>query len=81
MFQLNEKSHYNLHYTSEFIIPPINRVYHDSDSVSYLWPKIWELISPVIRHINTFSRFKKATKENGNLLTANAGFAKHTQIA
>ena len=40
IFQLGEKSHYNLRYTSEFIIPPIHSVYHGSESVSYLGPKI-----------------------------------------
>ena len=55
IFQLREKSHYNLRYTSEFIIPPIHSVYHGSESVSYLGPKIWELNPPVIRQIDTFS--------------------------
>ena len=32
VFQLREKSHYNLLYTSEFIIPPIHSVYHGSES-------------------------------------------------
>ena len=79
IFQLREKSHYNLCYTSEFLIPPIHSVYHGSKSVSYLGPKIWELIPPVIRQIDTFSRFKKAIK-NGNLQTAYAGFAKHVYL-
>ena len=34
IFQLREKSHYNLRYTSEFIIPPIHSDYHGSESVS-----------------------------------------------
>ena len=76
-FQLREKSHYNLRYTSEFIIPPIHSVHHGSESISYLGPKIWELIPPVIRQIDTFPGFEKAIK-NGNLLTAHVGFAKHT---
>ena len=80
IFQLREKSHYNLRYTSEFIIPPIHSVYHGSESVSYLGPKIWELIPPVIRQIDTFSGFKKAIK-NGSLLAVHAGFAKHTYLA
>ena len=63
IFQLREKSHYNLRYTSEFIIPLIHSVYHGSKSVSYLGPKIWELIPPVIRQINTFSGFKKAIQK------------------
>ena len=80
IFQLREKSHYNLRYTSEFLIPLIHNVYHGSESVSFLGPEIWELIRPVIRQIDTFSGFKKAIK-NGNLLTAHAGFAKHIYLA
>ena len=48
IFQLREKSHYNLRYTSEFIIPSIYSVYHGRESASYLGPKIWELIPPII---------------------------------
>ena len=63
IFQLREKSHYNLRYTSEFIIPPIHSVHHGSESISYLGPKIWELIPPVIRQIDTFPGFEKAIKK------------------
>ena len=63
IFQLREKSHYNLRYTSEFIIPPSHSVYHGSESASYLGPTIWELILPIIRQIDTFSGFKKAIKK------------------
>ena len=40
IFQLTEKSHYNLRYTSEFIIPQIHSAYHGSESASYLRPKL-----------------------------------------
>ena len=63
IFQLREKSHYNLCYTFEFIIPPIHSVYYCSGSASYLGPKIWELIPSVIRQIDNFSGFKKAIKK------------------
>ena len=65
-FQLREKPHCNLRYTSEFIIPVIvlsHSVYHGRESASYLEPKLWELISLVIPQINTFSGFKKAIKK------------------
>ena len=35
IFQLREESHYNLRYTSNFVIPTIYSVYHGSKSVSY----------------------------------------------
>ena len=63
MFQLREKSYCNLRYTSEFIIPPIHSLYHGSESVSFLGPKIWELVPPEIRQIDAFSGFKKAIKK------------------
>ena len=79
IFQLREKSRYNLRYTTEFVIPPIHSVYHGRESASYLGPKLRELISTVIRQIDTLSGFKKAIK-NGNLPIALAGFAKHTYL-
>ena len=63
IFQLREESHYNLRYTSNFFIPLIHSVYHGSESTSYLGPKIWELIPPVIRQIESFKRFKKKIKK------------------
>ena len=39
ILQLREKSHYNLRYTSEFIIPP-SHVYHGSKCASYLGPRL-----------------------------------------
>ena len=32
IFQLRKKSHYNLRYAPEFIIPPIHSVYHGKES-------------------------------------------------
>ena len=48
IFQLREKYHYNLRYTTEFIIPPIHSVYHGRESAPYLGLKLWELIPTVI---------------------------------
>ena len=76
IFQLREKSNYNLPYTSEFIVPPIHSVYHGSESASHLGPKIWVLIPPVIRQIDTFSGFKKAIKK-WKPTNCPSGFAKN----
>ena len=51
IFQLREESHNNLPYISNFVIPLVHSVYHGSESASYLGPKIWELIPPVIQQI------------------------------
>ena len=78
IFQLREKSYYNLRYTSEFI-PPVHSVYHGSESASHLGPKLWELIPPVIPQIDTFSGFNKVIKK-WKLPISHAGFAKHTYL-
>ena len=53
---------------------------HGSESASYLGPKIWELIPPVIRQIESFNGFKKKNLKNGNQLIAHVGFPNlHTQ--
>ena len=64
LFQLREESHcYNLRYISKLFIPPIHSVYRGSESASYLGPKIWELIPPVIWQIESFDGFKKEMKK------------------
>ena len=50
-------------YASQFFIPPTHSVYHGSESASYFGPKLWELLPPVIRKIDTLSGFKKAIKK------------------
>ena len=48
MSQTKGEYYHNLHYTSEFIIPPIHSVCRGSYSALNLRPKICELISSVI---------------------------------
>ena len=42
-------------------IPPIHSVYNGRESVSYMSPKIWELIPPAFKQINPLSGFKKSS--------------------
>ena len=63
ILQIREESRYNLRYTSQFTISPIHSVYNSTESISYMGPKIWELIPPLSKQINSLSGFKKAIKE------------------
>ena len=49
IFQIREKSRYNLRYTSQFLIPPIHSVYNGRESASFMSPKIWKLIPPAFK--------------------------------
>ena len=53
IFQLREESQYNLRFISQFRSPPIRSVYNCRESVSYIAPKIWELIPSTIGQINS----------------------------
>ena len=63
IFQIREEYRYNVSYTSQFTILPICSVYNGRESVSFMSPKIWKLIPPAFKQINSFSGFKKAIKE------------------
>ena len=63
IFQVREKSRYNLCYTSPFTISPIHCVYNDRESLSYMGHKIWELMPHAFKQINSLSGFKKEIKE------------------
>ena len=40
LFEQNNEQHYDLRKNSQFTIPPIRTVYHGSESISFLGPKI-----------------------------------------
>ena len=63
IFQIREESCYNLRYTSQFTISPIDSFYNGRESVSFMGPKIWKLIPHAFKQIKSLSRFKKAIKE------------------
>ena len=69
IFKLRENTHYNLRYTSQFLVDPIQSVFNGSEPTSYLVSKIWEQIPFEIKNINSLVVLKKKL-ENGNLRIA-----------
>ena len=63
IFQLRKNTHYHLRHTSQFMAHPIHSVYNGSESASYLGPKIWELIPPEIKTIESLAGFKEKNKK------------------
>ena len=37
--------------------PPINTVYHGTENISYLRPKIWDLVSTNLKEISELDKF------------------------
>ena len=54
---------YNIRQNFQFSRPRINTVYHGTESVSSLGPKIWDLVPSNLKEINNLDKFKKAIKQ------------------
>ena len=54
---------YNLRQNSQFSRPRINTVYHGTESISNLGPKIWDLVPCNLKEINELDELKKAIKQ------------------
>ena len=51
--KLREENPYNLRHVSEFSRPMINSVYHGTESISFLGPKIWDILPEKLKNIET----------------------------
>ena len=60
--QMNEQ-HYDLRKNSQFTIPPIRTVYHGSESISFLGPKIWNILPDRLKNVNSIEAFKIQIKK------------------
>ena len=58
VFKLRDTPCYNLWQTSQFSTDPIHSVYNETESASYLGPKIWEQIPAEIKNKVSLDRFK-----------------------
>ena len=56
------QTHYNLRNPHHFAITSINSVYHGSESISNLGPRIWNLVSDRLKELNSISSFKHEIK-------------------
>ena len=53
---------YYLRKPSEFVRPKVHSAFHDKESISYLGPQIWDVITVEIRNLTTISAFKREVK-------------------
>ena len=50
--------YYNFRQNQDFRIRSVKSVYHGSKSISYLGPKMWEIVPAMIKETNSFNSFK-----------------------
>ena len=54
---------YNLQINSAFAMPNVKSVFHGSESISYLGPKIWDIVLLEMKELPSVVPFKKDIKE------------------
>ena len=62
IFNLKTENPYNLREVSEFFRPMVKSVYHGTESISYLGPKIWDILPEKLKNIDNLEHFKRETK-------------------
>ena len=62
IFPVN-RNPYNLRQNSQFSRPPINTMYHRTESISNLGPKIGDLVPSNLKEISELDKLKKAIKQ------------------
>ena len=78
LFRRRDNS-YNLRSNSNFAVPNVKSVFHGSESISYLGPKIWDIAPLELKDLTSLNAFKKGI-ENGNQKIVLAGYVMSLQI-
>ena len=53
---------YQLRHTSHFSIPPVRSVCNETERLSFLGPKIWDIVPIELKEVKTLSAFKSGIK-------------------
>ena len=57
------RNNYNLRHSSFFSIPYVKTVYHGSESLSNLGPRIWDLVPSTLKELDDVNSFKTQIKK------------------
>ena len=63
IFAREAESPYNLRRCNDFRIPSIRTVYHGSESITFLGPKIWNILNDETKQQTSLNSFKKSVKK------------------
>ena len=62
IFKLKDQSHYNLRYNFLFFRPLVKSVYKGTESLSFLGPKVWDILPDTYNDMPDLNSFKLALK-------------------
>ena len=60
IFKLKDQPQYNLRYNSLFSRPLVKSVYKGTESLSFLGPKIWDILPDTYKNLPNLDSFKVA---------------------
>ena len=63
VFTRMPENHYNFRHRSDFIVPFARTVYHGTESISYLGPKIWDIVPSELKKAQSLNGFKKSIRK------------------
>ena len=63
IFKLKDQSQYNLRYNFLFSRPLVKSVYKGTESLSFLGPKIWDILPDTYKDLPDLDSFKVALKK------------------
>ena len=63
IFEMRNKHSCNLRQNSRFPRSLVTLLYHGTESISYLVPKVWNILPNIYENIAGLEKFKKAIKD------------------
>ena len=63
VFTTIPENHYNLRNYNGFRLPFARAVYHGTESISYLGPKIWDIVPIELKNAQSLNSFKKSIRK------------------
>ena len=63
IFEPRAEHSYNLQCISQFLAPLVSTVFHGTESMSFLRPKVWSLLPENFRNIDSLENFKISFKK------------------
>ena len=62
IFMERTNNQYNLRNRPDFITPQVHSVFHGTESISYLGPKIWNIVPEEFKNKKSLNSFKESIK-------------------
>ena len=62
---------------SDFPMPNLRSVFHETESISYLGPKIWDIVPLELKELTSVAAFKKVLKSEIQK-TVHVGYVRNT---